>query len=82
MSSYTLPDFNDIRDTIADSLAALDIAPAERHGQIVESCVLPVTLLFLASEMAGCAGREERAVFAYFLGLMAMQCEKIPINAQ
>jgi hypothetical protein len=73
MNIYTLPDPSDIKDTIADCLDALKIAPVEQHGRIAEDCVAPVTLLFLASEMAGCAGREEQAVFAYFLALMAAQ---------
>ena len=75
MSTFVIPDFRDTRDTIADCLASLGIAPAEEHARIVENSLTPVTLLFRAGEMACAAGPEERAVFIYFLSLMEAQAK-------
>ena len=75
MSNFTLPDFHDTRDTIADCIASLQIAP-DQAQRIVENSLIPVTLLFKAGEMACAAGSEERAVFAYFLSLMDAQAKR------
>lgn len=76
MSTFTLPDSSDIRDTIADCLDCLGIAPEGERARIIENCLAPVALLFEAGEMASVGGTEERAVFAYFLSLMAAQARK------
>lgn len=76
MVTFTLPDFHDTRDTIADCLASLQIAPGGQHERIVENSLIPITLLFKAGEMACAAGSEEQAVFAYFLSLMHAQAGK------
>jgi hypothetical protein len=73
MSSFTLPDSSDLRDTIADCVDSLGIAPESERARIIENCLAPVTLLFGAGEMACAAGPQERAVFAYFLSLMEAQ---------
>jgi|GEM_PF-3706537 len=76
MSTFTLPDSNDIRDTIADCLDSLGIAPQSERARIIENCLAPVMLLFEAGETACAAGPQERAVFAYFLSLMAAQARR------
>ena len=73
MNTFTIPDFRDIGDTIADCLASLGIAPDAQHERIVKNSLVPIALLFKAGEMACAAGEEERAVFAYFLSLMEVQ---------
>ena len=79
MNTFSLPDFNDTRDTIADCLASLGIAPEGQHSRIVENSLIPVTLLFKAGEMACAAGIEERAVFTYFLSLLDAQAREFEL---
>ena len=73
MSAFTLPDFHDTRDTIADCLASLQLESDGQLESIVQNSLIPVTLLFKAGEMACAAGSAEQAVFAYFLSLMDAQ---------
>jgi hypothetical protein len=73
MSTFIPPDAGDIGDTIADCLDSLGIAPEGERARIIANCLAPVALLFEAGEMASAAGPAERAVFAYFLALMAAQ---------
>ena len=75
---FTLPDFFDTRDTIADCITSLQIAPDGQHERIVENSLIPVTLLFKAGQLACAAGAEERAVFSYFLSLMEAQARQFP----
>ncbi|HEX7641501.1 MAG TPA: hypothetical protein VF472_04730 [Burkholderiaceae bacterium] len=75
MVNFILPDFQDTRDTIADYVSSLRIAPGGQHERIVENSMIPIALLFKASEMACAAGSEEQAVFAYFLSLLHAQAD-------
>ena len=73
MNIFHLPDLGDTRDTIADCLTALRSAPAGQHERIIENCLVPVSMLFLACKMASAAGPDEGAVFGYFLTMMEAQ---------
>jgi hypothetical protein len=83
MTAFTLPDPADIRDTITDCLEVLYADLQARDGQIeeiIERAMTPVTMLFMAAEMAGRAGPKEQAVFAYFVATLHAQAAQSNIG--
>src|SRR5688572_4530356 len=77
MTILILPDLTDAKDAIADCLAILPtkpLTPASRQ-QIIDNCVMPITLLIQAVEMAGTAGPIEEEVFIQFIRALYSQVE-------
>jgi hypothetical protein len=77
MTILILPDLADAKDMIADYLATLPtkpLTPASRQ-QIIDNCVIPITLLIQAVEMVGAAGPVEEEVFIQFIRALYSQVE-------